>query len=87
MKKLLSDLWIGHLCMMGAEVVWGLMSPIGKDAMMHGISGFNMVSFRVIGAAICFWVASLFCKNQEKVTRRDLFLLFFAGLQSPGKCV
>lgn len=81
MKKLLSDLWIGHLCMLGAEVVWGLMSPIGKDAMMHGVSGFNMVSFRVVGAAICFWIASLF-SPKEKVTRKDLFLLIFAGLQS-----
>lgn len=81
MKKLLSDLWIGHLCMLGAEVVWGLMSPIGKDAMMHGVSGFNMVSFRVVGAAICFWIASLFCPK-ENVTRKDLFLLIFAGLQS-----
>ncbi|MCQ2237690.1 MAG: DMT family transporter [Bacteroidaceae bacterium] len=81
MKKALSDLWIGHLCMLGAEVVWGLMSPIGKDAMKHGVSGFNMVSFRVVGAAICFWIASLFCPK-EKVTRKDLFLLIFAGLQS-----
>lgn len=81
MKKLLSDLWIGHLCMLGAEVVWGLMSPIGKDAMMHGVSGFNMVSFRVVGAAICFWIASFF-SPKEKVTRKDLFLLIFAGLQS-----
>lgn len=81
MKKLLSDLWIGHLCMLGAEVVWGLMSPIGKDAMMNGVSGFNMVSFRVVGAAICFWIASLF-SPKEKVTRKDLFLLIFAGLQS-----
>lgn len=81
MKKRLSDLWIGHLCMLGAEVVWGLMSPIGKDVMTHGISGFNMVSFRVFGAAICFWIASFFTTS-EKVSRRDLFLLFFAGLQS-----
>lgn len=81
MKKLLSDLWIGHLSMLGAEVIWGLMSPIGKDAMLHGVSGFDMVSFRVIGAALCFWIASLFVPK-EKVAPRDLFLLFFAGLQS-----
>lgn len=81
MKKLLSDLWIGHLSMLGAEVIWGLMSPIGKDAMLHGVSGFDMVSFRVIGAALCFWIASLFTP-EEKVAPRDLFLLFFAGLQS-----
>lgn len=80
-KKGVSDLWVGHLSMLGAEVVWGLMSPIGKDAMLHGISGFNMVSFRVVGAALCFWIASLFVPS-EKVTRKDLLLLFFAGLQS-----
>ena len=31
-----------HLCMLSAAIIWGLMSPIGKDAMIHGgIQGFR----------------------------------------------
>lgn len=62
-----------------ACVMWGLMAPIGKDAMTHGIGGFEMVTFRVVGGAICFWTASLFVKKEE-VRRKDLMLLFFAGM-------
>lgn len=81
MKKIVSSLLLGHLCMLIAEIIWGLMSPIGKDAMSNGISGFSMVSFRVVGAAICFWIASLFIPA-EKVDKKDLALLGGAGLLS-----
>lgn len=70
---------IGHLCMAMACAIWGLMAPLGKDAMTHGISGMEMVTFRVAGAAACFWIASLFTKH-EKVERKDFIKLFGAGL-------
>jgi len=70
---------IAHLSMFSAEVLWGLMAPFGKHAMTHGISGVDMVAFRVTGAAILFWIASSFTKR-ERVPKRDLVLLFFAGL-------
>lgn len=68
-----------HLSIFTAEVFWGLMAPLGKDAMAHGISGMGMVSFRVAGAAVLFWIASLFMRH-EVVSRRDLFLLFLASI-------
>ena len=52
-----------HLSMFTAELFWGLMSPLGKDAMTHGIDGIDMVSFRVLGAALLFWTASLFTRK------------------------
>ena len=55
------------------------MSPVGKAAMDAGFSSLSLASMRMIGAAICFWIASLFAPK-EKVGRRDLLLLFFAGL-------
>ena len=39
---------IAHLSMFGACAGWGLMAPIGKDAMTHGIDGIT-VTFRVVG--------------------------------------
>jgi drug/metabolite transporter (DMT)-like permease len=59
-----------HLCMFSACAIWGLMSPVGKDAMLHGIDGLSMVSFRVAGGALLFWLASLFVKT-EPVPLRD----------------
>lgn len=70
---------LAHISMLAACTFWGLMSPIGKDAMMHGLSGVEMVSFRVAGAAALFWLASLFTKR-ERVARRDLLMFFFASL-------
>ena len=72
--------WKGHLCMLTACAAWGLMSPLGKDAMDHGISGLSMVSFRMMGAAVCFWLTSLLGKRHEEVSPRDLFMFFFAGM-------
>ena len=61
---------IAHLCMFTACAIWGLMAPVGKDAMLHGIDGVSMVSFRVAGGALLFWLASLFVKH-EHVPWRD----------------
>ena len=70
----------GHLCMFAACAAWGLMSPLGKDAMAHGISGLALVSFRAAGAALCFWLTSLFGRHKEEVAPRDLLMFFFAGM-------
>lgn len=68
-----------HLSIFTACLIWGLMSPIGKDAMINGISGITMVAFRVIGGAILFWITSLFTKREE-VSSHDMMLLFFAAM-------
>jgi drug/metabolite transporter (DMT)-like permease len=62
-----------------ACAIWGLMAPLGKHAMTHGVGGLEMVTFRVVGGAACFWLASAFVKS-EKVRSKDLLLLFFAAL-------
>ena len=67
---------IAHLSMFGACAGWGLMAPVGKDAMLHGVSGLSMVTFRVVGACLLFLVASLFAKK-ERVPWNDK--LMFAG--------
>jgi len=58
---------------------WGLMAPLGKDAMTHGIDGICMVSLRVFGACVLFWAASLFIRH-EHVPFRDKWRFIFAGL-------
>lgn len=50
---------IAHLSMFGACAFWGLMAPLGKDAMTHGLDGLTMVTFRVLGGCLLFWLTSL----------------------------
>ena len=68
-----------HLSLLFAEIFWGLMAPVGKDAMAHGIDGICLVSLRVAGAALLFWTASLFAPR-ERMARRDVLLLAVAAL-------
>lgn len=69
--------------MAGACAFWGLMAPLGKDAMTHGLDGITMVSFRVLGGALLFWLTSLYVKH-EHVPLRDK--LRFAGAGLFGLC-
>lgn len=70
---------IAHLCIFMACAFWGLMAPLGKDAMTHGITGLDMVSFRVAGGAILFWITSFFT-TREHVPTRDKLMLIGAGV-------
>lgn len=79
---------IAHISMFLACAFWGLMAPIGKDAMTHGVDGIHMVSFRVMGGAILFWITSLLIhirqwrrhEASEHVPLRDKLLFIGAGL-------
>ena len=68
-----------HLCLLGAASFWGLMAPLGKDAMTHGFDGIDMVSFRVAGGALLFWIASLFTRR-EHIALRHIALLCLAAV-------
>jgi drug/metabolite transporter (DMT)-like permease len=71
--------YTAHLCMFVASIIWGLMSPVGKDILSSDITAFTLVSFRMFGGALCFWIASLFTKSEE-VPPHDLLKMFFASL-------
>lgn len=70
---------IAHLCILTACVMWGLMSPIGKDAMQHGMDNINLVFMRAAGGALLFWLTSLLCKH-EHMPWRDILAMSGAGL-------
>ena len=70
----------GHSAMFAANFLWGIMSPISKSIFLTGmVSAFSLTNMRMMGAAVLFWIASLFMPR-ERVSRRDLFLLFVASL-------
>lgn len=68
----------GHLFALTANIMWGLMSPIGKSALLS-FSPISLTTFRMVGAAAAFWILSIFCK-QEHVDHRDMLKIFFASL-------
>ncbi len=91
----------GHLAMFGANMMWGMMSPVAKMVMAGAVvSPLLMTDFRIIGAAMLFWILSMFMPG-EKVPAGDLLKLagaaflgilfnqgcfiFGVGLTSPGE--
>ena len=70
---------LAHACILSANICWGLMSPIGKDAMLNGVDNLNLVFMRALGGALFFWIVSLFVKR-EHVPLKDILAFCGAGL-------
>lgn len=61
----------GHICTLGAVLLFGLMSPMCKLAMQNGaVDGLLLAFFRVSGAALLFWFISPLAPR-EKIARND----------------
>ena len=61
-----------HGAMLLAMVLFGLMATFSKDVLTNGgITGPQLVAFRICGAALLFWAGSLIVP-QQRVERRDL---------------
>ena len=66
--------------MLTANVMWGLMSPVAKTVFAAGVvMPMVMIDFRVAGAALLFWLTSLFLPR-EHVPPKDILRLFGAGM-------
>ena len=61
---------LGFLAALGATVIYGLNHTIAKNVMPVYISPFGFILLRVLGAAILFWIASIFVKH-ERIERKD----------------
>ena len=78
--------WLGHGALWAANIIWGLNAPICKSVLQSadhpaGIAPFALSAYRMIGAALLFWIASLFTKR-ERVPLRDLGGLLIASIFS-----
>lgn len=74
--------WKGHGSMLGANVMWGLMSPVSKAIMVGGaVTPLVITELRIGGAMVLFWLLSFFQKP-EHVNHKDMVSLFFACLLS-----
>ena len=52
-----------HFSLLGAATFWGLMAPLGKDAMNNGINGVALVSYTLLA---CFFI----CSERECMPKR-----------------
>jgi len=71
----------GHAALFVAYIIFGLNNPIAKNVLEHSelFSALAVTFYRIGGAAVLFWILSLFTKK-EAVAARDLLLLFGASL-------
>ena len=72
---------LGHVSMLAASIMWGLMAPISKAAMnSDAVSAMLVADVRIFGAAILFWIFSFFTKGEKIKDKTDYVRFFFAGL-------
>ncbi len=74
----------GHAALWVANIVWGLNAPICKSVLVSesnpgGVDPFALSAYRMVGACLLFWTASLLLPR-ERVSRRDMAALFFASV-------
>lgn len=79
------EIIIGHIAMIAANVIWGLMSPIGKEVLNSpDISPMTLTGIRIISAAILFWIGGMILPKsfapKEKIEKKDYFSLIIASL-------
>ena len=68
----------------GATIIYGLNHTVAKVVMPDYVGAFGFIFIRTAGAALLFWLLSLFLPK-EKIERRDYFRLFLACLM--GMCI
>lgn len=68
-----------HIALFSAMVIFGLMAPFAKDAMSNGLTGWQLATLRIAGAALLFWLATPFVKRQS-VDQHDFPKIALAGL-------
>lgn len=78
-KEMTKERLQGHACIFAANVIFGIYIPISKYLVANCMSGEMLTLFRMWGAAILFWISSIFVKA-DKVDRRDLALMFVFSL-------
>ena len=70
----------GHIAILTTNIIFGINIVIAKNVLSNGnIDALALTYFRILGATIAFWIASLFVKR-EKLTVKNFVVLFFASL-------
>ena len=79
MENSRKDIVIGHSVVLLANVIFALNAPFSKTLLSSVMDGYALALWRMGGAAVLFWIASLFVKS-EKIERGDWLMLLGASL-------
>ena len=79
------NMLVGHAALLSANVMWGLMAPLGKDLLNSGvIPSMSLAALRIIAAALLFWSVSLLVPSdivkKEKIDSKDWWKIIVASL-------
>lgn len=77
-KKTLGGFLIGNLCILIAEIFWGVNVSVTKAMIPEWMSPNGIIFVRLVGGCILMWITSLFLKT-EKIQKSDWWKLIFAG--------
>lgn len=75
MKK---GFFIGNLCILIAVIFWGVNVSVTKALIPEWMTAYGIIIVRLIGGAICMWIASLFVKT-SKILKGDWIKLILGG--------
>lgn len=80
-----SRVWLGHCAMLGANMVWGAMSPITKNVLETGVvDGLTLSAIRIIGATLIFVVLGFVLPSsvapKERIAKCDRHRIFIASI-------
>lgn len=68
--------WKGHVAMLGANMVWGAMSPISKNVLESGlVDGLSLSAIRIVGATLLMILAGMLLPSsvapRESIAKAD----------------
>ena len=69
----------GHVAIFTSSLIFGVNLPLVKTLFINDVDPRTLTLFRMIGAAILFWISSLFIKK-EHVPMKDITRLFLASI-------
>src|SRR5687768_2259292 len=71
LQRFLTNTLKGHIALFAAQIIYALNYTMAKGLMPTFISPMAIVFSRIIGAAVLFWILSLFVETQ-KIAKADL---------------
>ena len=79
MKPLITIRHIAFLAAFGATAIYGINHSVAKGVMPEYTGAFGFIFLRTGGAALLFWISSLFIKS-EKIEKKDWKTLLLAAV-------
>lgn len=70
---------LGHLCLLGANVIYSINYSIAKDVLGSHIQSSGFILLRAVCAMVLYWLTSLFMRY-ERIAKEDRLRLFFCGV-------